>query len=234
MVGMVDGSQPGVLSKGSSDVFNTLHQGNPMTRAPLFSLLHATAITAMIAGCDLIDAPAPLDKPDQADASGEPTPTSRSVVANFGGEAGCATTSLAAPNGGSMIATASGATVVSPDDKYHTSSCPDQFVAEVTGVPAICEGFSTGWDQPLPNNPTSCANARLQVHAYGFSNGAWTSTVWSASEAGLWTGNQCILFPTKITGQLTAGLYSKIRFAVQAWEWVNGRADHKLVNVSCL
>jgi hypothetical protein len=205
-----------------------------MRRFALLSLLLSTALTVTIAACDLIDAPIPLDKPDQTDAPGQSAATPRTVAANFGGEAGCATTSLAAPNGGSMIASGGGASVVSPDDKYHTASCPDQFVAEITGVPSICEGFSTGWDQPLPNNPVSCANARLQIHAYGFSNGAWTSAVWSASEAGVWIGTGCILVPSKITGILTAGLYSKIRFAVQAWEWVNGRADHKLVNVSCL
>src|ERR1043165_9237499 len=117
-----------------------------MSSISQLSLLLSTMFTMTTAGCDLIDDPAPLDPPGQADAPDQTTPTSRDAVANFGGEAGCATTSLAAPNGGTIIASASGASVSSNDDKYHTPSCSDQFVAEVIGVPSVCEGFSARWD----------------------------------------------------------------------------------------
>ena len=191
-----------------------------MTQLQLGAPLLLVAVTLAMSGCSEIS---------------EPDGTLGEVQAAVGAEPGCATTSIASPSGGSFVASASGASVSSPDDKYNTAGCPNQYVAEVTGFIAQCGSFFVDWDQPMPTNATDCASTRLQYHMYGY-NGAWSGAVFNSYQAGLWNGASCTLglnAPGYPNGSSNMTAYSKVRVAVEAWQWVDQRPDHKFVRVVC-
>lgn len=112
----------------------------------------------------------------------------------IGGEAACATLSVASPYGAST-ATVYGAILRSPDDKYNPgSTCPNQYIAEFTSWNSLGTGYYMGvdWDVAHINNSTDCTSARLTVHYYGYSGGAWNTTPTGEDRwNGVWSSGAC-------------------------------------------
>jgi len=151
----------------------------------------------------------------------------------FGGEAGCTIASLASPNGGAIIPGSTNE-ITSPDDKYNTDNCPYQYVAEVNN-PSECNLIGVKWGQSLPSNSAECGSARIQQHWYGY-NGSWSGVIYSDYQLGVWNGT-CSWgahASGQPSGSTNVSSYSKIRIAIQAWEWVNSHTDHKFVDVDCV
>jgi hypothetical protein len=193
----------------------------------LICLTVLTGVGAMVSSCNVPEND-PGDEPERVGIAQQA----------LGGEASCATATGIPANDGATIAMTAfvGGTVNSPDDTYNYegSGCPKQYIVEITGwnLPANGTDVSVNWNQPLPTNATDCGNARGLTYYYEFTGGSWNTTpTGHISSSGSWNGSSCS-WSSSTVGSVPSVGATKVRVAVQGWQWVGSKADHKYVTVT--
>jgi hypothetical protein len=207
----------------------TAYQGEYMLRgAALLVFLGASLLTGACA------TPAPqYEKQNNQEDVGK-------AQQAVGGEDGCATVAITSNSIGASVAAPPSAGTVnafSPDDRYDSSSCPRQWVFEVTGWSNVLI-LPRMQPDPLPTDATECANTYYQVNYYGLSGWGWSSVMYTETWEGGWSGSSCSMYRVSSSGNYNIFFYpnffSTVRAAMQAWTWLaNGtRVDYKLVDAS--